>query len=224
MLCEIRTPAESGWQWPTGSATITMAWAATREITALAITHELPAAATVTAEITEDGSTWVPLSWMPGAITLRDWLHLASGTAVEAMGLRLTFSHPGLVRWIWAGTPFQPDDNAALRLRRLYDMTRAKVAGAASLLAEGASATMDWDNLSPADADKLAALVRSQKIGGDLPLILVPHMLHPSEAFLCRIDGDEFEITDEYNYEPDDTANRMLSASLELVPEWRAAV
>jgi hypothetical protein len=218
------TPAVGGWQWETGTATITMTWATDRDITALAITHELPAVATVTAEITENGSTWIPLSWMATAVTLRDRLHLTSGALVSALGLRLTFSHPGQIRWIWAGEPFQPDDTAVLRLRHLYDMTRAKVAGSAALLAEGTGATMEWDNLSPDDAATLAALVRSQKTGGDLPLILVPHFLHPSEAFLCRIGGDEFEIADEYNYEPDDTANRMLSASLELDPEWRAVV
>jgi hypothetical protein len=219
---EALTPAAGRWQWDAGAATITMTWATARKIAALAVVHELPSGATVTAEITEDGTTWIPLPWMTTAVTLRDWLHLASGADTEIKGLRLTFSPPGAVRWIWAGVPFQPQYNASLRLRHLYDLTRARVAGASALLAEGAGASMDWRVLSLADAAKLAALVRSQKGGGDLPLILVPHMLHPDEAFLCRIDDDEFEVTDEYNYEPDDTAHRLLSASLELVPEWRA--
>lgn len=217
------SPDAYAWQWQTGPAIITMTWAVARDISSLAITHELPAGATVSAETSGDGVNWQPLPWLT-AVTLRDRLHLASGASVEALGLRLTFSQPGAVRWIWAGEPFQPEYNADLRLRHLYDMTRAKVAGAASLLAEGTGASLEWNILSRVDAGLLAGLVRSQKLLGDVPLILVPHLLHLDEAFLCRIDGDDFEIADEYNYEPDDSARRMLSASLELVPEWRAAV
>ena len=54
-----------------------------------------------------DGETWTALAWLT-AVTLRAHLHVAAGAAVEAVGLRLTFSKPGAVRWIWAGEPFQP--------------------------------------------------------------------------------------------------------------------
>lgn len=217
----VLTPDAGCWQWETGAAIITLTWATARDIASLAITHELPAGATVSAETTGDGVIWQPLPWIT-AIILRERLHLAAGATVEAAGLRLTFSQPGAVRWIWAGIPFQPEHNADLRLRHLYDMTRAKVAGASALLAEGTGASLEWDILSREDADRLAALVRSQKLLGDVPLILVPHRFHLDEAFLCRIDGDDFEIADEFNYEPDEKVKRMLSASLELAPEWRA--
>jgi len=215
------TPDACAWQWDAGAATITLSWTGAADISTLAIVHELPSTATVTAEITADGETWTALAWLT-AVTLRAHLHVAAGAAVEAVGLRLTFSKPGAVRWIWAGEPFQPDVNAALRLRHMYDTVRAKVAGAAALLAEGTAASLEWDMLSLSDAGRLAAMVRGQKLLGDAPLILIPHGLHLTEAYLCRIDGDEFEINDEFNYEPDNTAHRSLSASLELVPEWRA--
>ncbi|MDD3293097.1 MAG: hypothetical protein PHG20_00210 [Geobacteraceae bacterium] len=218
---KVLTPDACAWQWATGAATITLTWTGDADISTLAIVHELPSTATVTAEITADGKNWTALAWLTG-VTLRSHLHVAAGTSVEAVGLRLTFSQPGAVRWIWAGEPFQPDVNAALRLRHVYDTVRAKVAGAAALLAEGTAASLEWDMLSLSDAGRLAAMVRGQKLLGDAPLILIPHGLHLTEAYLCRIDGDEFEINDEFNYEPDNTAHRSLSASLELVPEWRA--
>jgi len=217
----VLTPDAYAWQWQAGPADITMLWGTARDITAIAITHALPAGATVTAETTSNGIDWTPLPWL-SAVPLRDWLHVASGAAVAVVGLRLTFSTAGAVRWIWAGKPFQPDVNAALRLRHVYDMTRARVAGASALMAEGTGATMDWVMLSPDDAAKLTALVRGQKTIGDVPLILVPQELHLNEAYLCRVDGDEFEVTDEFNYEPNDIAHRSIAASLELAPEWRS--
>jgi hypothetical protein len=214
-------PGQTNWQWPSGAGVITILSDTPQNITALAITHELPAGATCTVEISANGSTWGACPWFTGAFTLRDNLHLAEGVQLAIRGLRLTFSAPGSgVRWIWAGTPFQPQYNAALKLRRQFDMTRARTSGAAALLAEGTGASMAWEVLSLSDAAKLAAIVRAQKIAGDIPLILVPHILHPEEAILCKIDNDNFEITDEFNYEPDNSAGRLLSASLELTPEW----
>jgi len=215
------TPDACAWQWAAGAATITLAWSAAAGISTLAIVHELPSTATVSAEITADGETWTALAWLTG-VTLRSHLHVAAGVAVEAVGLRLTFSHPGAVRWIWAGEPFQPDVNAALQLRHVYDMTRAQVSGAAALLAEGTGASLEWSMLSPSSASRLAGMVRGQKLLGDAALVFIPHGLHLAEAYLCRIDNDTFEINDDCNYEPDDTTHRSLSASLELVPEWRA--
>lgn len=215
------TPDACAWQWAAGAATITLAWSAAAGISTLALVHELPATATVTAETTADGETWTALAWLTG-VTLQSHLHVAAGVAVEAVGLRLTFSQPGAVRWIWAGEPFQPDVNAAMQLRHVYDMARAQVSGAAALLAEGTGASLEWNMLSPSSASRLAAMVRGQKLLGDAALVFVPHGLHLTEAYLCRIDNDTFEINDDCNYEPDDTTHRSLSASLELVPEWRA--
>jgi hypothetical protein len=216
-------PGQTNWKWPSGAGIITLLSASAVDITALAITHELPAGATCTAEISVNGTTWGALPGLASPFALRADLHLVTGISLAIKGLRLTFSAPGDgVRWIWAGVPFNPQYNAALKLRHLFDMTRAQTSGAGALLAEGTGASMSWEVLSLADAAKLAAIVRAQKVAGDIPLILVPHMLHPEEAFLCKIDNDAVEITDEFNYEPDDTANRLLSASLELTPEWRS--
>jgi hypothetical protein len=215
-------PGQTNWKWPSGAGIITLLSATAYDITALAITHELPAGATCTAEISVNGTTWAACPWFTGAFALRENMHLAGGEQLAIKGLRLTFSAPGDgVRWIWVGVPFNSQYNAALKLRHLYDMTRARTSGAGALLAEGTGASMAWEVLSLSDAAKLAAIVRAQKIAGDIPLLLVPHILHPEEAFLCKIDNDSFEITDEFNYEPNDTANRLLSASLELTPEWR---
>jgi len=218
---KVLTPDACAWQWAAGAATITLAWSAAAGISTLAIVHELPSTATVSAEITADGEAWTALPWFTG-VTLRSPLHVAAGVAVEAVGLRLTFSQPGAVRWIWAGEPFQPDVNAAMQLRHVYDMARAQVSGAAALLAEGTGASLEWNMLSPSSASRLATMVRGQKLLGDAALVFIPHGLHLAEAYLCRIDNDTFEINDDCNYEPDDTTHRSLSASLELVPEWRA--
>jgi hypothetical protein len=46
----------------------------------------------------------------------------------------------------------------------------------------------------------------------------VPHHLHPDEAALVRIDADAVDVVDEFEYQPDNTAHRLLQISLPLAP------
>jgi len=209
----ISTPNESGWQW-TGAGVLTITLSSLKSLSSLALWHSLT---NVTIETTADGSTWAALPW---PITLRSPLMVLSGDAITIKGIRITSSASGFIRWLWAGIPFAPEYSAAVKLRHQFDMTRARTSGASALLGEGTAASIEWDILTPDDADALKTMVRGVKVGGDETIIMIPQLNHPEEAFLCRIDNDSLELDDVLEYQPDDISHRIISASLELTPEW----
>jgi len=88
------------------------------------------------------------------------------------------------------------------------------------MLGEGTGASVEWDVLTPDDADTLKTMVRGVKTGGDETIIMIPQRNHPEEAFLCRIDNDSLELDDVLEFQPDDISHRIISAGLELTPEW----
>lgn len=212
-------PGAAAWSWPTATATLTITLPVAKQINTLSILHSLPAGAAIAVEYSADGTTFAPLAWASGVV--RNYLHASSGASVTAKAIRLTVDHPGSIRWVWAGVPFQPEHSAALRIRRMFDVSRSKQAGAAALLGQGEGATIMWDVLTPADADGLIDMVRHIKNNGDQPVILIPQHLHPEEAITVRLAADDIELTDVFEYQPDDVSNRLLSASMELTPEWR---
>lgn len=215
----LATPGAVSWRWTASSATLTATLPAAAPVSALALLHGLPAGSAIAVDTSADGTSFTPLAWASGVV--RDYLHVTSGPPVTAKALRVTVDHPGAIRWLWAGAPFQPEYSAALRIRRLFDVTRAKQAGASALLGQGEGATLAWDVLTPDDADGLMSLVRHVKTNGDQPVILIPQHLHPEEAIACRLADDGIELTDIFDYQPDDTTHRLLSATMELSPEWR---
>ena len=213
-------PDVSVWSWPDATATVTLTMPAARPIAALSLVHSLPAGTAIAVDYWDDTtSAFKVLSWAGGVV--RDYLHIVTGAAVTTTKIRIITDSPGAIRWLWAGVPFQPVYSGSLRLRKQYDMLRAKQSGSAVLLGEGTGATLAWDILDEDDADRLLSLVRSVKTAGDQPVILIPQHLHPEEAVVCRLADDGIEISDILDYQPDNTSHRILSASMELTPEWR---
>ena len=69
------------------------------------------------------------------------------------------------------------------------------------------------------DADAPVALVDwAQQL--DEPLVFLPHHLHEGDASLVRCAADALEISDIHEYQPDNSAHRLLSATLEMEPVY----
>lgn len=213
-------PDSSSWAWPDATATITLTMPASRAITALALLHTLPTGTAIAVDYWDaDTAVFKPLTWASGVV--REYLHMVTGASISTTKIRIIADNPGAVRWLWAGVPFQPDYSASLRLRKQYDMVRAKQAGSAVMLGEGTGATLAWDFLSVDDADSLLDMIRYVKVNGDQPVVLIPQHLHPEEWAVCRLADDGIEINDLLEYQPDDVSKRILSGTMELTPEWR---
>lgn len=212
-------PDANKWRWLTDGAVITFSLPEPRAVTHLAILHDLPADTAVLVEWSAGSADFTGLAWATGL--LRDSLHVVCGTEVYADKIRITVSGAGAIRWIWAGTPLQPYFSAELRLIKQFDMARAKSAGSAVMLASGTAANISWDTIRESDALAVAGMVHYVKSRGDEPVILIPHHLHPEEAVAVRVADDALELVDLLAYQPDDTTQRIYSASMELAPEWK---
>jgi len=213
------SPDAFNWSWPDTSATITLTMPETRPISHLSLLHSLPAGTAIAVDYSTDGTTFVPLLWASGVV--RDYLHIVNGETVTAKSIRITADTVGSIRWLWAGVPFQPYYSASLRIRKQYDMIRAKQSGSSVMVGEGTGATLVWDFLSLEDADSLLNMVRYTKANGDQPVIIIPQFLHPEEWAIGRLADDGIEINDLMEYQPDNIENRILSGSMEVTPEWR---
>ena len=217
------TPNAAKWQWEASTATITFTLTAGSTFDNLSLLHDLPTGTAIAVDYWDADAVpdpaFKPLAWASGV--LRSYLHVTTGTAVTTTIIRIAVDHPGSIRWLWAGRALQPQYSAGLRIRKQFDVARAKQAGSASLLGQGEGATLVWDVLTPDDADDLIDLVYHIKTNGDEPCILIPQHLHPQEAIICRLAEDGIELTDIFEYQPDDTSKRILSGSMEMTPEWR---
>lgn len=213
-------PDNGMWSWPAATGTITLTMPEARSVSHLAVLHSLSADTALAVDYWDTPTgAFKPLVWASGVV--RDYLHVVTGASITTTAIRITADNPGAIRWLWAGVPFQPLHSAAVRIRNMFDLSRAKQAGSASVMGRGQGATIDWSVMEPADADKLLDMVTYIKTNGDLPVVFIPQLLHPEEAICCRLADDGLELTDIFEFQPDDTNKRVLSASMELTPEWR---
>ena len=77
------------------------------------------------------------------------------------------------------------------------------------------------DCLTQQDANALLALADFAQ-RHDEPLIFVPHYQHSKDAALVRCAPQALEVSDVFEYQPNDSGRRLLSASLDLEPVYVA--
>jgi dienelactone hydrolase len=182
--------------------------------------HALVAPATIT--VTLKNAAGTTLATVTPTVTAGPLVAAlpATLTTVRSMTVAVASATGMSLGWVYAGVPFKTAHNAKCRLRRAYAVERGSARNAsAGYLGQGWGGELAWENwLSPAEFDALLSLVDDCKADGDAPLVLVPHVLHPEDAALVRIDSDALNVSDLFDYQPNDAANRNLSLTLPLAP------
>lgn len=212
----------SAWGWAGDGATMVIDLGSVQSLGAVALArYQLPAGANVALELSQDGAVWsAPLVLDVSRPVCVSLFHLA----LSARFLRLGVANAtgGSMGWLWCGQPLATDNHATTcQRRRRWAATRGGGINAPALYAgAGDGWQLGWENaLLDEDADALVALVDWAQ-QHDEPLVFLPHHLHEGDASLVRCAADALEISDIHEYQPDNSAHRLLSATLEMEPVY----
>lgn len=209
-------PDAEAWRWTGPDATLTASFSTAQPVQSIAtVLRDLPDAAQVFAQVSPDGITWLAEQPMPrnGHIAV---LTLAAELAVQSVRLRLSGAEGAAVAWFWAGVPRTTEYAATVSLRRQWATTQGDALNPSSLYAgSGMGGSVVWDVLSDADLRALLALLDDNQQHG-YPLLFLPHVLHPTDAALVRVDASAIDLVDEFAWQPDQAAQRLLKLTLPL--------
>jgi len=209
------------WQWSSTGATLTLTWASDQTISTVGLLrHGLVSPATVS--IVLKNSSGTTLETITPTVSNGPLLTAINTplTTVRSMIVTVASATGMSIGWVYAGVPFAAPYDAKMTWRRSYAMDRSNgINPRAAYLGAGRSGEMTWqDFLSQEAADTLLAMIDDCKADGDAPIVIVPQILFPQDAILARIDTDAVELTDWYEFQPDDRARRALSLTLPLAP------
>ena len=208
------------WQWTGATPTLTLTWAADQTVSCIGLLrHTLVAPATVTVALKDAASATLysgTLAVAPGPMVL--FLPATLATVRSAV---FTFADAAAmaVGWVYVGVPFIPSHNATVcTVTRVHALERGGgVNPRGAYLGGGRGGELSWsDWLMQPDLQDLLALVDDCKQQGDEPLVVVPNVRYPAEAALCRISGDEVQITDLFQFQPNQASRRQMSVTLPL--------
>jgi hypothetical protein len=212
----IAVPSPEQWRWD-GAVTLVADFGAPTVIDSLALArHDLPAAASINIAASDDGLSWSTVATLSAATPVIAWIAPA---AVTTRCLRCSIDVAGAIGWLFAGraltTELAPE---TITLRKQYTMTHGPREGAI-YGGKGSAGLIAWSKfISKAELDEHVTAIEYCKVNGNLPLVVVPHYLHPEEAMLVTVDTDNVDIVDELQYHPNDAALRMLSLALPFAP------
>lgn len=212
----------SAWGWAGDGATVVIDLGNVQPLGGVALArYKLPNSANVALELSQDGAVWsLPLALdvsRPVCVSLFQ-------LALSARFLRLSVTNApgGSIGWLWCGQPLATEHHASTcQRRRRWAATRGAGLNAPALYAgAGDGWQLGWGNaLLDEDADALVALVDWAQ-QHDEPLVFLPHHLHEGDASLVRCAADALDVSDIHEYQPDNSAHRLLSATLELEPVY----
>ncbi|MEA1999232.1 MAG: hypothetical protein U9N61_07920, partial [Euryarchaeota archaeon] len=217
-------PTTERWIWVGSSGTMTIDCGGAVLVSEIFVAdHNIPSTATILIEGSQDGfvsTDWsLPMSWNEVVLSKV----LAIQTTVTHLRLKVTNADDCYIGWFCAGVSLTTDLFPALSLSRKY----ASIAGGSALagssvpMGVGWGGQLDWENsISQSELLQLIELLDYLKENNNEPVILLPHILHESEGKLCRIDTEAVEITDVFDYQPDDSSKRIQSVSLPLEPVY----
>lgn len=226
-VSHVRDAQATAWGWAGTGATLVLDLGAVQALGAIALArYQLPAGATVTAELSDDGTSWAPpLALDTSRATCVRFL------AAYARYVRLTVAGAagGHIGWVWAGMPMATDHHASsCRRNRRWAAQRGDGYNAGSLYAgAGDGWSLGWSS-SDATASRLLADDVTRLVSlldwaqaADEPLLFVPHHLYPQDASLVRFAAEALEVGDEHEYQTNQATDRLLSAALELDPVYQ---
>lgn len=208
------------WKWSGTGATLTLAWASDRTVSMVGLLrHGLSAPATVSIVLKNAASATLA-TITPTVAAGRPIVAVLDTILTTVRSIEVTLaSATGMnLGWFYAGVPFEPSNNARMTWRRAYALDRSGgINPRGAYLGSGRSGEMTWEDfLTQSSADTLLALIDDCKVDGDAPIAVVPQILFPQDSVLARIDSDALDLSDWYEFQPDDRTRRALSLTLPL--------
>lgn len=209
-------PDADAWRWVGPDATLTLTWPAAVAVETLAaVWRDLPDAAQVFAQASADGTAWQPEQAMQraGGLAL---LTLDAAQSVRALRLRVAGADGAALAWVWAGVPLRTQYAASVSLRRQWALTHGDALNPSSLFAgAGMGGSVAWEVLSDAELRALLVMLDDNQRHG-WPMVFMPHVLHPQDAALVRVDATAVDLVDEFEWQPNAAAQRLLRLTLPL--------
>lgn len=199
----IQTPGIEAWQWNGDDPTHVFDFGSAQTFDHLALAmHTIPEGATITFEA---GTT-------AGIYPLSTTLARRSGPMVKQLDaawtaryMRITVNDApdAMIGYAYAGNAITTELSADLRLADAWKIDRGG-SGSGGLtqsgryLGEAVNGTLEWTEgaLPEADVAKLKAMLRWSKQHDDEPVIIVPNITRPEEAFIGQVAVDEVEFPD----------------------------
>jgi hypothetical protein len=207
------------WQWSGTGATLTLTWASDQTISMVGLLrHGLVSPATISIALKNSGGT--TLATIAPTVAAGPILTALTAplTTVRSMVVTVASATGMSLGWVYAGVPFVAPYDAKMTWRRSYAMDRPNgINPRAAYLGAGRAGELAWEDfLSQEAADTLLAMIDDCKMDGDAPIVVVPQILFPQDAILARIDTDAVDLSDWYEFQPDDRTRRALSLTLPL--------
>ena len=220
----IKYPTAERWTWIGSSGTLTIDCGGAVLVSEIFVAdHNIPSTATVLIEGSQDGfasTDWSEsMGWNEVVLTKV----LAASVTVTHLRLVVTNADDCYIGWICAGIGLTTTLLPALSLSRKYASITggSALAGSSIPMGVGWGGQLNWESsINQSELLQLLALLDYLKENDNEPIILLPHILHEDEGKLCRIDTEAVEITDIFDYQPDDSARRIQSVMLPLEPVY----
>lgn len=220
----IKQPTAERWTWIGSSGTVTVACGGPVLVSEIFVAdHNIPSTATVLIEGSQDG--FITTDWSE-AMAWNDTVLakvLTASVTVTHLRLKVTNADNCYIGWMCAGVGLTTTLSPGLTLSRKYaSITGGSIlAGSSIPMGVGWGGQLNWENsISQVELLELMALLDHLKENNNEPVILLPHVLHEEEGKLCRIDTEEVEITDVFNFQPDAQAKRIQSVTIPLEPVY----
>lgn len=208
----------SGHAWTAGAQTINADLGSVKSIDMLAIAlHTIPAGATIEIK----GGDAAANEWTEVITWRADLMIKLVERTARYLQVALTDAPNASIGWWWAGqalTLTLPADRCTPYRGYIRDAGAGGLNPARQSRGAGRGVTLEWDeHLPQADIDALEAMA-DQLIGADEPAIVIPTVLVPAGAMLCRLDADRLEIPEARDYEHYDESTRFCGVALPFVP------
>lgn len=224
----LQAPGVETWKWSGDDSTHGFDLGSEQTIADLAIAlHTLPSGCTITVDGAAAMSSpfdpdWTEtLTWREGPI----FSELATARSARYLRLTVTSAPDAAIGWFFAGDALTTTLSADLNLARAYKIARGDggLYQGGRYLGKAVSGTMEWTEgaLPESDVTALQAMLDWCKEHGDEPILIVPNVTRPEEAFLGRPAVDEVEFPDIFAYGPNAGAARRHSTTIPIAGVWR---
>ena len=222
----LQAPGPESWQWVADDQAIDVDLGSSQSIANLAIAlHTLPAGCTITVEGSISGGSpfadWTEtLTRVEGPI----YKELAAVRTARYLRVTLNDAPNATIGWLFAGAPITTTLSADLSLSRAWKIDR----GAGGLyqggryLGKAVAGEIEWTegSLPESDVTALQAMLDWVKSHDDEPIIIVPNVTRPAEAFLGRVAVDEVEFPDVFMYGPNSGKARRHETRFPVAGAW----
>lgn len=195
----VKSPDALKWKWSGSTPTLDVDVGSVEPIGATMIArHTLPSTATITLHggdaAANEWSEVVP--WREGVI----YFEFAAARTARYLRFAITGATDASISWAWAGVPLTTELSADVQVRPSYriETGSSKIDQGGRYLAKATSGTVTYSEVALKDADvgALLGMIDHAKQNNDEPLVIVPNVGRPDEAYLAQLGVDEFSFAE----------------------------